>query len=253
MCTLFIAILTISTGASALNLTTSKLADQYDELLLTMEDYLSRSNSHPSTNVQSTNGTFKHARIPYDANLTSFAFHTLYESTSTPVVVTAPSASTQNNASTSTPVVVTAPSASSTPNYWSRSNSTWNSKWWIENCGETLVKLRIGETNMPLWQWRFTDVPLSEYIHFMEKSISQLHLTDGTIVYHPNQTYLFDFPMALCPSTVLDDFILPKWFANDLLSLCKDVNGKACPYAEIDWPSVSIQSDAVSKYSCNYR
>ena len=235
MCTLFIAILTISTGASALNLTTSKLADQYDELLFTMEDYLSRSNSHPSTNVHSTNGTFTYARIPYDANLTSFAFHTLYESTSTPVVVTAPS-------------------ASSTQNYWSQSNSSWNSKWWIENCGETLIKLRIGETDMPLWQWRFTDVPLSEYIHFMEKSISQLHLTDGTIVHHPNQTYLFDFPMALCPSTVLDDFLLPKWFANDLLSLCKDVNGKACPYSEIDWPSVSIKANAVPQnVVCNYR
>ena len=242
MFTLFIAILTMSTGSAALNLTTSKLADQYDELLLTMEEYLSRSNSHPSTNVHSTNGIFKYARIPHDADLTSFAFHTLYESTSTPVVVTAPSASTQNNESIE---YANAPSAS-TQNYWSRSNSTWNSKWWIENCGETLVKLRIGETDMPLWQWRFTDVPLSEYIHFMEKRISQLHLADGTIVPHPNQTYLFDFPMALCPSTVLDDFILPKWFANDLLSLCKDVNGKACPYAEIDWPSVSIQSERCS-------
>ena len=202
----------LSNSKVNLNLTFSKLADQYDDLIFALNHKLSSSNSSSIRSVRSAYNS---------QNLTPVDFHRRFEQTNTPVVIEAPK--------------TTAP-------YWSASGSVWDAEWWHQHCGNVKARVRIGTTHQPLWNWKFHDIKLSHYIDFVHGIVPTLHLDNSTMVVarNPNHTYLFDFPMALCPKEVLDDFVLPRWFVNDFLSLCVDPSGKSCPYAEIDWPSLFI-------------
>jgi hypothetical protein len=194
-------------------LTHTKLHHQRLDLLKTLHLRLQQQDGQP----------LRVERIKYDPHFDAKQFHQSYERTSTPVVIESP-----------------------TIQYWSTpapSNATqWDVQWFKEYCGDGLARIRVGDTNtnLPLLDWTMYTVKLSHYIDFVQGVLPQLDLLHekhqhAFTVTDPDVTYLFDWPLSQCPSHVLDQFILPRYFANDLLTLCND-----CPYNENDWPSLFI-------------
>jgi hypothetical protein len=93
------------------------------------------------------------------------------------------------------------------------------------------------------------NMPLRHYIDFVLGDLSArgAGFPDEMLPLPPNRTYLFDWPISNCPSpTILDDLIIPRIFANDMLVLCRmyeagsNSTHQHCPYNNGDWPSLFI-------------
>ena len=127
---------------------------------------------------------------------------------------------------------------------WSASNATWDLPWWRRHCGDGRAVVRVSPARKnngtagapPFWEWASVPLPLANYIDFLTGNLSAAAAGFPRPTTRPCETYLFDWPISQCPgSSVLDDVIVPRIFANDMLTLCDD-----CPYAQGDWPSLFI-------------
>ena len=198
----------------------TKISLQYESLKETLRHRLQYSfnESHHDE------ATFDYKRIKYNPQLSAKTFYDLYEVTSTPVVIETPNIS-----------------------YWSSNHhQQWNAAFFKKHCGNALARIRIGHSiSAPILEWELYYVKLSLYIDFLQGVLSTLSIDNGSIIVtDPNLTYLFDWPLSMCPNVVLDQFVLPRYFANDLLTLCE-----GCPFNENDWPSLFIGSSNMNPRS----
>ena len=171
----------------------TKLIHQHKALIQTLHAYF-----HTNDSSSTPRPFLRYDRIKYDSDLDAKRFHTLFELTSTPVVI----------------------EGVSNHSYWSSTPTVqWDAHWFKEQCGDAPARIRVGTSSIPLLEWKMYTVKLSLYIDFIQGVTPSLHLNKEFKVDQPNQTYLFDWPLSQCPANVLDQFILPRWFANDLLTL----------------------------------
>ena len=150
--------------------------------------------------AQRTAATHNYATLPYSSSFTPYDFHTKFESTETPLLIT-------NNTK-----------------YWSASHTTWDLNYFKQHCGNSIAKITIrppeaDDIYIPFTKWNKTHTTFSKYIEFINGTwnSSSAELCGLPKYLKPADTYLFDWSLSNCKPFVLDDFVVPKWFANDIL------------------------------------
>ena len=237
---LFLLPLLLSFAHENPNVELSNIAYLHDDLLTTLQHRLSQPSPLPPYHAE---------RISYDERLTPLEFRDRYAKRSIPVVIGSRSDNDQPP-----------------QHFWSKTE--WNSTYFKNNC-DVPARIRIGTQETPLWEWELVYVKLRTYIEFIEgqrefitvqvessiegsssESSSSGSGEEQREIYQPDNTYLFDFPLSLCPAAVLDDFLMPRWFANDLLTLCyfgEEDDVTRCPYNQGEWPSLFIGAPSFQK------
>ena len=154
----------------------------------------------------------KYSSLPYSSSFTPRDFYTRFELTETPLKIQAPSIP-----------------------YWSASQQTWDLHYFKHHCGNSAAKVSFKPPGtdgiyIPFSKWNKIFTTFSKYADFLltnDSSTAEIFgLPKNT---NPLDTYLFDWSLSNCKAAVLDDFVVPRWFANDILNYQTNV-----------WPSIFV-------------